>query len=447
MRMPAFSALRHFSSLHSVRPLRQPRRPLRRTPGRRPSVLLAVVALALASAGCQRLPVNLQVSISPGAGADQLSRQSLNRLSSQMAREFMQNNPGVNLHLRYIPEAQLLDILSARSSLGVGPDLMITRAAPAQALAQKGLSRPSELTPAQLAPLAIKYLAGFRQGHRYLALPFLVQPSLACYDRRRIDAPPQRLGDLVRLASEGKRIGLPLLFNELLWTATGFGAEDPLIRLLDGARASNGKPGLEPADRKAALAWLQWLYRANVEPTLKFLDNGDQLVQALEAGKLDWISCNATAIRRLRRDLGANLAVSPLPRTKDGEPSRAFARLLLISFGRDSNPEERRVAQKFALFVLNDYSQNNLMERAVGNMPVNQTVIVPVKNAPELAAMEQSLASSIVPDFRSGVGVTRLAQPISQLLKQTIYGDLRPAEALQQIEALAGASQPEGQGR
>ena len=105
------------------------------------------------------------------------------------------------------------------------------------------------------------------------------------------------------------------------------------------------------------------------------------------------------------------------------------------------------MAQKFALFVLNDYSQNNLMERAVGNMPVNQTVIVPVKNAPELAAMEQSLASSIVPDFRSGVGVTRLAQPISQLLKQTIYGDLRPAEALQQIEALAEASQPGGQGR
>ena len=418
-----------------------------RRSGHRPALLAGLLALAVGCGGCQRLPVNLQVSISPGAGADRLSRESLNRLASQMAREFMQNNPGVNLHLRYIPEAQVLDTLSARSSLGVGPDLMITRAAPAQALVQKGLSRPSELGPAQLDPLAIKYLQGFRQGNRYLALPFLVQPSLACYDRRRISAPPQRLDDLVSLAAEGKHIGLPLLFNELLWTSTGFGAEDPLIRMLDGARTSNGKPGLEPADRKAALAWLQWLYRANVEPTLKFLDNGDELVQALETGKLDWISCNATAISRLRRDLGGNLAVSPLPRTNDGQPSRAFARLLLISFGRDSNPEERRVAQKFALFVLNDFSQNNLMERAVGNMPVNQTVIVPVKNAPELAAMEQSLASSIVPNFRSGVGVTRLAQPISQVLKQTIYGELSPAQALQQIEALAGASQPEGQGR
>ena len=428
-RMPAFPFLR----------LRRPRC--------RPNLLPALTALAVACGGCQRLPVNLQVSISPGAGADQLSRESLNRLASQMAREFMQNNPGVNLHLRYIPEAQVLDTLSARSSLGVGPDLMITRAAPAQALAQKGLSRPSDLGPAQLDPLAIKYLPGFRQGHHYLALPFLVQPTVACYDRRRISTPPQRLDDLVRLAGEGKRIGLPLLFNELLWTSTGFGAEDPLIRMLDGAGSSGAQPDLAPADHKAALAWLQWLYRANVEPTLKFLDNGDELVQALQSGKLDWISCNATAIRRLRRDLGANLAVSPLPRTNDGEPSRAFARLLLISFGRDSNPEERRVAQKFALFVLNDFSQNNLMERAVGNMPVNQSVIVPVKNAPELAAMEQSLASSIVPNFRSGVGVTRSAQPISQVLKQTIYGDLSPAEALKQIEALAPASQPEGQGR
>jgi len=413
----------------------------------RPALLAGLLALAVGCGGCQRLRVNLQVSISPGAGADRLSRESLNRLSSQMAREFMQNNPGVNLHLRYIPEAQVLNTLSARSALGVGPDLMITRAAPAQALAQMGLSRPSELGPAQLDPLAIKFLPGFRQGNRYLALPFLVQPSLACYDRRRISAPPQRLDDLVSLASEGKRIGLPLRFNELLWTATGFGAVDPLIRMLDGVRTSSGKPGLEPNDRKAALAWLQWLYRANVEPTLKFLDDGEELVQALETGKLDWISCNATVIRRLRRDLGVNLAVSPLPKTNAGEPSRAFARLLLISFGRDSNPEERRIAQKFALFALNDFSQTNLMERAIGNMPVNQNVIVPVKNAPELAAMEQSLASSIVPHFRMGVASIRLAPPISQLLKQTIYGDLAPAAALRQIEALAPGPVAEGQRR
>ena len=59
------------------------------------------MALAVGCGGCQRLPVNLQVSISPGAGADHLSRESLNRLSSQMAQ---------------------------------------------------GLSRPSELTPAQLVP-------------------------------------------------------------------------------------------------------------------------------------------------------------------------------------------------------------------------------------------------------------------------------------------------------
>lgn len=413
--------------------------------GRGPFLLAGLMAVAVASGGCQRLPVNLQVSISPGAGADRLSRESLNRLSTQMAQEFMQTNPGVHLHMRYISEAQVLDTLSARSSLGVGPDLMITRAAPAQALAQKGLSRPSELGPAQLAPLAIQYLPGFRQGNRYLALPFLVQPTLACYDRRRITGPPQRLDDVVTLAAAGRRMGLPLRFNELLWTATGFGADAPLIRMLDGDRGSRGVGGsLDAADRRAALAWLQWLYRANVQPTLKFFDSGDELVQGLAAGQLDWISCNATAIRRLRRALGANLAVSALPKTNDGEPSRAFARLLLISFGRDSNREERRMAQKFALFALNDFSQTNLMERAIGNMPVNRNVIVPVKNVPELAAMQESLVSSIVPDFRTGVASVRLASPMSQLLKQTIYGDLTPAEALRQMEALARGPVAEG---
>jgi hypothetical protein len=44
------------------------------------------------------------------------------------------------------------------------------------------------------------------------------------------------------------------------------------------------------------------------------------------------------------------------------------------------------------------FSQNTSLMKPFGTMPVNQNVIVPVKDSPYLAAMEASLKSSTVPD-------------------------------------------------
>ena len=60
-------------------------------------------ALALLGAGCQgpsafALPEHLQIAIAYGGVSDAVARTSLERLAGQMAQEFMQNNPGTNLH-------------------------------------------------------------------------------------------------------------------------------------------------------------------------------------------------------------------------------------------------------------------------------------------------------------------------------------------------------------
>lgn len=396
-------------------------------------LLLALVTALLG--GCRWLPqppVNLQVAVSV-SGGDHISRQSLRRLADQMAGDYMRANPGVNLHLRFLPEAGLLPALRARSSLGAGPDLVIARVAPSHALAQEGLIRPVKIPPARLDPLQLRFLSDFRRGDSQAVLPFLVQPELACYSKRRLATPPARLGDLVRLAAAGRRIGLPLTAEDLLWTSTGFEAEQPLLRLLT---LSPTPPVLSGTERQAIGRWLQWLYRVNVEPNLQFVDTTDQLVQRLESGSLDWISCPGTALARLRRAMGADLAVAPLPATDAGKPSEPLARLLLLGFGRDSNAGERRAAEKFALFALNDYSQNNLMVRAPGNMPVNGNVIVPVKASPELAALDTSLQHSVVLDFQGGIGLTRHSEPLRQLLKQAVYGESSPAAVIEGIQAL-----------
>ncbi|MFN6340339.1 MAG: hypothetical protein ACK41W_16675 [Cyanobacteriota bacterium] len=399
------------------------------------------LALALLCGGCQRVenpPVSLQLAISPGEGADQVSRSNIKRLATQIANEYMRNHPEVLLHLRILPEAELVESVRSRARLGAGPDLLISRVGPVDILEREGYLQAVDITPQQIDPLRIKFLDDFRDGKEYEALPFLLQPTVACYDRRRLPKPPATLNDLMTKAAEGVKVGLPLQMFELLWTASAFDADQPLLRLFrTRVKAESDWRGLSPADRARVEEWLGWLYRANIEPNVLFVESADELVDRLEKGQLDWISCNSTAIERIKRKLGSHLGVSVLPSGSEGRPARPMARLQLISFGRDSTPSQRRVATSFALFVLNDFSQSNLIGKAFGNMPVNQNVMVPVKDSPALAAMQASLEHSAVPTFNTGVGLRHYSIPLRQLIKQAVYGEQSPKAVAAAMEALA----------
>jgi hypothetical protein len=393
------------------------------------------------------LPVNLAVTLAYGDANDGTSRESLQLLANQMAAEFMRVRPRVNLQLRLVPEGEFLPIVRGQAALGAGPDLMISRVTPAYAMMREGLSVPSSLERRELAPFKIRYLDNFLIGRRYQAIPFLLQPTLACYNRRRLPRPPQRLEDLPRLAARGHTLGLPLTMAELLWTATGFQAQPPLFRMLEPS--SQGGQGtkvvtIDRLGKDGVVAWLHWLYRSNVEPNLIYVDDANELINRLEARQLDWISCQAPAIPRLRRKLGADLAVDLLPAGPDGRPARSLTRLQVLSFGRDSNAQQRKIAEAFTLFILNDFSQSNLMARAIGNLPVNQNVVIPVKESRDLEVMKRSLASAIVPSFRQGVRLIQLAEPLHLLLKQDVYGQEGPEQVYAQLEALGqGGSAPD----
>jgi ABC-type glycerol-3-phosphate transport system substrate-binding protein len=412
-------------------------------------VAIAVgLALTLLTSGCQQgddPPVSLQLAISTGQGADGVARANLKRLATQIANEYMRNHPRVLLHLRFLPEEDLVESVRARARLGAGPDLLISRVAPVEILEREGYLKPIEISPRQLDPLQLNFLSKFRDGSSYDALPFLLQPMLACYDRRRLPKAPTRLDELPVRASEGVRVGLPLQISELLWTASDFDADRALLNLFrTRVQTKSLWQGLSPGDRTRVEGWLAWLARANIEPNVIFVEGADELVERMERGQLDWISCSSTAIDRLKRKLGPHLGVSVLPSGTEGRPARPMARLQLVSFGRDSTPAQRQVATNFALFMLNDFSQTNLISKAFGNMPVNQNVVVPVKDSPALAAMKASLDHSTVPTFREGVGLRRAIglrsgsqDPLVQLLKQAVYGEQSPKAVTDEIEALA----------
>lgn len=406
------------------------------------------LALVVLTTGCQRgedPPVSLQLAISTGQGSDGVARANLKRLSTQIANEYMRNHPRVLLHLRFLPEGDLVESVRSRARLGAGPDLLISRVAPVEILEREGYLKPIDISPQQLDPLQLKFLSKFRDGNTYDALPFLLQPTVACYDRRRLPKAPTRIEELPARAAEGARVGLPLQMFQLLWTASDFDADQALLKLFrTRVQAKSLWQGLSPSDRARVEEWLGWLAEANIEPNLIFVETADELVERMERGQLDWISCSSTAIERLKRKLGPHLGVSVLPAGRDGKPARPIARLQLLSFGRDSTPAQRKVATSFALFVLNDFSQTNLISRAFGNMPVNQNVVVPVKDSPALAVMQASLDHSTVPTFREGVGFRQAIglgagrqDRLMQLLKQVVYGERSPKAVTEEIEEVA----------
>ncbi len=354
----------------------------------------------------------------------------------------MRSNPGVQVHTRFVLENNVLDTMRKRSSLGAGPDLMVTSAPLAQALYEEHLSVPSSLTQRQLAPLKITHLEAFRKGDRYLALPFLVQPNLVCYNRKAIATPPASIAQLLQEAERGRRIGLSLVMDQLLWTGRGFRAQEPILRLFDASPDTPAGRAFSPADRPKVLAWLRWLYRANVNPNVQFSDTNEDLAKRFLAREIDWMTCNAVLIPNLRRVFGSHLGLSQMPGPEENKPAPAVARMTLLSFGRDSSPAQRAAAEQFAEFLLNDYSQSMLMTSAIGNLPVNGNVIIPVKKSADMAAIKAAEDLAIVPTFQRAVGVRQQREPLMHLLKQNVYGELTPQEVLAKIEALARDRRP-----
>jgi hypothetical protein len=87
--------------------------------------------------------------------------------------------------------------------------------------------------------------------------------------------------------------------------------------------------------------------------------------------------------------------------------------------------------------VLNEYTQSNMVAQTIGNMPVNQKVVLPVKDAAYLPVMERSLENSIIPTFYDGIRINTLANTLRPILKRNIYGEQKPEQVLKAIEAIA----------
>ncbi|MCP9800286.1 extracellular solute-binding protein [Synechococcus sp. RedBA-s] len=400
--------------------------------------LLAALALLLTCGGCAGgigfVPDTLYISIETSTAAGSAPELGGHRrVSQRLIDKFRSLNPGVDVHVSNYPADGLVAATRYRNSRGLGPDLIVSRVITAQQLHQQGLSSAVTLKRDTLDRLHPRFLKSFREGSKEFAVPFLAQPQVACYDRRRLREPPRTIDELLALSAKGLRVGLPLTISELFWTTTAQGASDVVGQLLEGP--ANGQAAtFSAADHQALDRWIRWLHDASLQQNVSFSDDPLDLIQQLQRGQRDWISCNSVWIDGLRQRMGPNLGVSVLPGGTD-VPTTPISRLLVWSFGRHSSARQRLLAERFVAFTLNEVTQKQLMDSVPGNLPVNPNVLIPTRSSALMASLAFSLDHSRLLDFPDPEGAIARSRWLESVLEKVVLGELPPAPALAQLLA------------
>ena len=341
------------------------------------------------------------------------------RLSSSL-REFRVIHPQARVQLQLFPEERILAEVRLRAKAGTGPDLLFINNTTAADLRRAGLSRAVRIPDTLLQKLDPSEVRRFQTSSGELtSLPVLVLPQLACFDRRRLRQSPADLASLMRLSSQGVRVGLPLDGFNLAWTFGSLGVAQPVEELFAGQPAT-------PQRRAALGRWLAWLKEADQVPALTFQVSQSQLIKELGQGQLDWTSCRSTHLARLREELGTHLGVAPLPGGPGGPPT-PHSRQRVLAFGRDSSPSQAEVAEAFARFVLTPLTQRALVSRREEVLPMLGSLRLPEgrKGTLRLLAMAQA-------HMRRGKGNGQAmfeqgdldGAAIGRLLSRYLYGDL-----------------------
>ncbi|MEB3360719.1 MAG: extracellular solute-binding protein [Synechococcaceae cyanobacterium] len=355
------------------------------------------------------------------------------RLLDLLDADFQTLHPETQLQVDLFREASLPAVVADRSRDGLGPDLILVGSGIARSLMDAGLSRPVPLT-AELRRLIPAHLLAqvVRGADQLVGIPVLLEPQLACFDRRRLAQSPSSLSALEALDERGIEVGLPIDAFDLYWTVGAYGAHSAMARLTRGAP-------LSAADQQTLLRWLRWLRTVNLRERVNFFNSQEDLLQGLLAGRLDWISCRSTHFERLQRVLGPRFGVALLP-SGPGGPATPLIRQRVWVFGRDSSPGQRRLAEDFVRFSLTPTMQRFLTLHTRSMLPVSREVEPPSGGSPVLRAMVASeqqswVREAIGPELR---GDDPRLERQRRLFLSLIYSELSPEQVLQKLMLLRG---------
>lgn len=397
-------------------------------PPRRRTLLLSLVC-SLSLAGCSsRLELPKLVYLGIGSDSDQhIDAELLSDIQERLnglETAFRQIHPATRFQFSVYKNDRIVDPIRRRNHAGLGPDLLFINGDTARTLLAQGLVDPFPTNPALENLFSADDLNRMRTGRGELAgLPILIQPQVACFNRKRLPKPPGTLAELLKASAEGQSIGLSVELDSLFWTAGSMGAVDALNR------AAAGKPSTA-VERQRITDWLRWLQNASNQQRVSFFADQLSLQNEFRAGRLDWITCSSMSLPRLRKTLGTDLGVAQLPSGPGGLAS-PVNRLRVLALGRSSSREGRQRAIAFSRFSVNPLVQRNLTLGSQTLLPANRFVKVPVQSSRALEAM--------VASQQGGQQLTRMVALIHDndprlvaaqaRITQLVFGEVNPEGA------------------
>jgi len=365
--------------------------------------------------------INVLVALDQQIDFNEGSIEEQAALTQKLANNFKDLYPEVDIEIELIRDSDLIQQLQHRRQDGLSPDLILVNGRTAQDLYRSGLSQAVPTSWSSNSHIKPSLLQRFSLGHQHLfAIPVFLVPQIACFNRKRLPISPNSLDALMAASKQGLEVGLSLDMYDLFWTVEAWG----------GKAAVDAAPGgqtLTSAQSLGLLRWLQALLKANLILSVNFYSQQEDLIQGLLNGRIDWISCRSTSLERLRKRLGPQLGVAALPNGPQGPASpRTIAKAWV--FGKDSNPNQLKIARTFAAFSVNHVMQRYIALSSKQMLPVLQHISIPTGDSPELQAMviSEQQAQRDNPIRRLKPSDQRLKR-LSRMITRMIYGE-RTAE-------------------
>jgi ABC-type glycerol-3-phosphate transport system substrate-binding protein len=359
--------------------------------------------------------------------ADPMEQARVQALLQDEIKEFKRINPQLHIRFRALPSDRLEQEVNYRTQRGLGPDLLLLASnRDLISLQQKGYISPVVLSAQEQSNFRSSLLDHLRYRGQQLAVPLLVYPALACFNRKQLPQSPQTLAAIIRLGQQEHSFGLNSNFDGLDLVMSGFG--------LTFFPHKTSRFSYQNRLLKAR----QWYREAHLQPYISFVDNDEELRQGLVAGRFEWIPCSSGWLPTLQRALGANLGIAVLPAGPEG-PAKPMLRMPLWVFGAQSNPRQRQFAKQFVIFTVNTVNQRSMALKLGTVLPVNPSIALPLKVYPTLAVMDLATKNSGTTTLEQKHFLLQYTKKIEGLLDQVITGVESPNAIAPKVQQLLHA--------
>jgi hypothetical protein len=359
--------------------------------------------------------------------ADPIEQARVQKVLLDEIKEFKRINPELSIRYRAIPSDRLEEEINYRTKRGLGPDvLLLASNRDLISLKKKGYISPVVLSTQEQSNFRPSILKNLRFRGQQLAVPLMVIPALACFDRTRLPQSPQTLAAIIRLSQQGHSFGLNSSSDGLDVIISAFGIT---------MNPSKMKPA---SDQNQVLQALQWYREANLQPHVSFVDNEEELRQGLVAGYFEWVPCYSGWLPSLQKALGPRLGIAVLPAGPAG-PTKPLIRMPLWVFGAQSSKRQRYFAKQFVMFTANVVNQRDMALRLETMLPVNPSIELPIKAYPRLAVMDAAMKNSTLTTLEQKQYLLLNAKKIGNWVDLVITGMQSPNAAAPQIQNLFDA--------